>query len=125
MKLKQQMILNRTSKEASYLSLFNRNIVFTNTKIAIFYIFICIINYFIFTSRKELSFLPDKYENTGCNYSIDARKSPRNKIVSIQETQENLLLEKKLKKNKNDKIQISRGDNPTNGYFSGKITILC
>ena len=63
--------------------------------------------------EKELSFLPDKYENTGCNYSIDARKSPRNKIVSIQETQENLLLEKKLKKNKNDKIQISRGDNPS------------
>jgi hypothetical protein len=57
--------------------------------------------------EKELSFLPDKYENTGCNYSIDARKSP------LQETQENLLWEKKLKKNKNDKIQISRGDNPS------------
>ena len=63
--------------------------------------------------EEEQSFLPDKYENTGCNYSIDARKAPRNKIVSIQETQENLLLEKKLKKNKNDEIQISRGDNPS------------
>lgn len=61
--------------------------------------------------EEELSFLPDKSENTGSNYSIDIRKSPRNKIASIQEKEEKLLLEKRFKKNKNNKIQILRGDN--------------